>query len=114
MLICLGVYFLVYLPLDFYITAALVGLVMGGIQSLSRSTYSKMLPPTKDHASYFSFYDVCDKIGTVLGTFVFGYVNEVTGSMRNSIVALVVFFVIGIILLRRLNKLDWNTLNLNK
>ena len=48
------------------------------------------------------------------GTFVFGYVNEVTGSMRNSIVALVVFFVIGIILLRRLNKLDWNTLNLNK
>ncbi len=114
MLICLGVYFLVYLPLDFYITAALVGLVMGGIQSLSRSTYSKMLPPTKDHASYFSFYDVCDKVGTVLGTFVFGYVNEVTGSMRNSIVALVVFFVMGIILLRRVNKLDWNSLNLNK
>ena len=114
MLICLGVYFLVYLPLDFYITAALVGLVMGGIQSLSRSTYSKMLPPTKDHASYFSFYDVCDKVGTVLGTFVFGYVNEVTGSMRNSIVALVVFFVMGIILLRRVSKLDWNSLNLNK
>jgi len=114
MLICIGVYFLVYLPLDFYITAAFVGLVMGGIQSLSRSTYSKMLPPTQDHASYFSFYDVCDKIGTVLGTFVFGYVNEVTGSMRDSIIALVVFFFIGIVLLRRVNKLNWYSLNLNK
>jgi len=114
MLICIGVYFLVYLPLDFYITAAFVGLVMGGIQSLSRSTYSKMLPPTQDHASYFSFYDVCDKTGTVLGTFVFGYVNEVTGSMRDSIIALVVFFFIGIVLLRRVNKLNWYSLNLNK
>lgn len=114
MLICIGVYFLVYLPLDFYITAAFVGLVMGGIQSLSRSTYSKMLPPTQDHASYFSFYDVCDKTGTVLGTFVFGYVNEVTGSMRDSIIALVVFFFIGIVLLRRVNKLNWHSLNLNK
>jgi UMF1 family MFS transporter len=101
MLICISVYFFVYVPFDFYITAAFVGLVMGGIQSLSRSTYSKLLPPTHDHASYFSFYDVCDKVGTVLGTFVFGYVNELTGSMRDSIIALVVFFIIGIYLLLR-------------
>ena len=103
-LICLGVYFLVYLPVDFYITAACVGMVMGGIQSLSRSTYSKLLPATHDHASYFSFYDVCDKVGTVLGTFVFGYMNEVTGSMRYSIIALVLFFGAGAWMLVRLQR----------
>ncbi|MBP7166896.1 MAG: MFS transporter [Bacteroidia bacterium] len=101
MLICTAVYKFVYVPFDFYLTAAFVGMVMGGIQSLSRSTYSKLLPPTNDHASYFSFYDVCDKVGTVLGTFIFGYINEITGSMRQSIVALIVFFIIGIILLLR-------------
>ncbi len=89
--------------------AAVVGLVMGGIQALSRSTYSKLLPETIDHASYFSFYDVCDKVGTVLGTFIFGYINEFTGSMRDSIVMLALFFLIGIILLMRIQKL--NTLN---
>lgn len=81
--------------------AAVVGLVMGGIQSLSRSTYSKLLPETIDHASYFSFYDLCDKFGTVLGTFAFGYINELTGSMRNSIIVLAAFFVLGILLLLR-------------
>lgn len=104
MLICIGVYFFVYLPVHFYITAACVGMVMGGIQSLSRSTYSKMLPPTRDHASYFSFYDVCEKTGTVLGTFAFGFINEMTGSMRHSIVALVIFFAIGVVLLVRLGR----------
>lgn len=79
--------------------AAVVGLVMGGVQSLSRSTYSKLLPETLDHASYFSFYDVCDKIGTVIGTFAFGFINEMTGSMRSSIIVLAVFFVIGLFLL---------------
>ena len=74
---------------------------MGGIQSLSRSTYSKLLPETIDHASYFSFYDLCDKFGTVLGTFAFGYINELTGSMRNSIIVLAAFFVLGILLLLR-------------
>lgn len=83
--------------------AAVVGMVMGGIQSLSRSTYSKLLPETKDHASYFSFYDVCDKIGTVVGTFAFGFINELSGSMRNSIVVLAIFFIVGIILLLRVN-----------
>jgi len=90
----------------FIILAAIVGLVMGGIQSLSRSTYSKLLPDTIDHASYFSFYDVCDKMGTVLGTFAFGFINELTGSMRNSILGLATFFLIGIFLLLRIGKLN--------
>src|SRR5258706_1012999 len=88
----------------FIIIAAFVGMVMGGIQSLSRSTYSKLLPETRDHASYFSFYDVCDKVGTVTGTFMYGYVIEATGSMRNSIIGLILFFIIGLILLLRLPK----------
>ena len=88
----------------FIILAAVVGLVMGGIQSLSRSTYSKLLPETIDHASYFSFYDVCDKMGTVLGTFAFGFINELTGSMRNSILVLGSFFLVGIFLLLRVGK----------
>jgi UMF1 family MFS transporter len=88
----------------FIVIAAFVGMVMGGIQSLSRSTYSKLLPETTDHASYFSFYDVCDKVGTVAGTFMYGFVIEATGSMRNSIIGLIVFFIIGLILLLRLPK----------
>ncbi len=86
-------------PVQFYLLAGLVGAVMGGIQSLSRSTYSKFLPATKDHASYFSFFDVCDKVGIVLGTLTFGLVYEQTGSLRNSALALGIYFVIGIILL---------------
>jgi UMF1 family MFS transporter len=96
--ICIFAY-LTYTPMQFYILATCVGLVMGGIQSLSRSTYSKLIPPTKDTASYFSFYDVCDKIGTVIGTLSFGYVAEFFGGMRNSVLALMVFFIIGGILL---------------
>jgi UMF1 family MFS transporter len=96
--ICVFAYFTqtVY---QFYGVAFCVGMVMGGIQSLSRSTYSKLLPPTKDTASYFSFYDVCDKIGTVVGTLTFGYISEFFGGMRNSILSLIVFFIIGGILL---------------
>ena len=88
----------------FMMLAAVVGLVMGGIQSLSRSTYSKLLPKTIDHASYFSFFDVCDRLGTVLGTFAFGYINEITGSMRTSIIVLATFFIVGLILLLRMRK----------
>ena len=77
----------------FYLLAVLVGLVMGGIQSMSRSTYSKLLPETQDTTSFFSFYDVTEKIAIVLGIFTFGYLEELTGSMRNSIIALGVFFV---------------------
>jgi len=88
----------------FIAIAVVVGLVMGGIQALSRSTYSKLLPETIDHASYFSFYDVCDKMGTVLGTLAFGLINEYSGSMRNSILVLGCFFVIGIIFLLRVRE----------
>jgi len=74
---------------------------MGGIQSLARSTYSKFLPETTDTASYFSFYDVTEKIAIVIGMSVYGIIDQVTGSMRNAIVFLGIFFVIGLILLLR-------------
>lgn len=90
---------------QFYVLAFLVGLIMGGIQSLSRSTYSKLLPETKDHASYFSFYELTDKVGTALGTAIYGLIANLTGSMRNSIFALVIFFVIGILFLNVLRKI---------
>ena len=94
-LICVCVFLFINTPNEFYFTAAAVGLVMGGIQALSRSTYSKLLPETKDHASYFSFFDVSEKIGIVIGTFCFGYIEGFTGSMHQSVLALIVFFVIG-------------------
>jgi UMF1 family MFS transporter len=84
---------------EFYLLATVVGFVMGGIQSLSRSTYSKLMPETKDTASYFSFYDVTEKVAIVIGMFSFGYINEFTGSQRSSVLALMVFFIIGLIFL---------------
>ncbi|MDO6433975.1 MFS transporter [Flavitalea sp. BT771] len=82
---------------SFYALALAVGLVMGGIQSLSRSTYSKLMPETKDTASFFSYYDLTEKIAIVIGMFTFGFLEERTGSMKNSILFLVVFFAIGLI-----------------
>jgi UMF1 family MFS transporter len=102
--ICVGTYLYVDTPLSFYVDAAFVGLVMGGIQSLSRSTYSKLLPETQDHASYFSFYDVCEKVGIVIGMFLFGYIERMTGSMRSSILVLIVFFVVGFVVLLTIPK----------
>jgi len=96
--ICVFAYFVVS-PYEFFITAGVVGLVMGGIQSLSRSTYAKFLPETKDTTSYFSFYDVSEKIGIVIGMGIFASVEVITGSMRNAILFLVVFFLIGLVLL---------------
>lgn len=84
---------------QFYVLAVVVGFVMGGIQSLSRSTYSKLMPTTKDTTSFFSFYDVTEKIAIVIGMFSFGYITEITGSQRNSVLALIVFFILGLILL---------------
>src|SRR5690554_1961490 len=101
--ICVIAYF-IYLPLHFYITAAFVGLVMGGIQSLSRSTYSKLLPKTTDTTSFFSFYDVSEKIGIVIGMALYGFIDQITGSMRNSIVFLATFFIVGVLLLFRIPK----------
>ena len=78
---------------------------MGGIQSLSRSTFSKYIPAgTKDTSSFFSFYDISEKLGIVIGMFSYGFIEQITGSMRNSIVALVVFFIIGLILLFQVPK----------
>jgi UMF1 family MFS transporter len=96
--ICIAAYY-TKTVMQFYMVAFAVGMVMGGIQSMSRSTYSKLLPETSDTASYFSFYDVCDKVGTVIGTLSFGYVGEFLGGMRNSVLALMIFFIIGFILL---------------
>jgi len=97
--ICAFAYF-VQTDYQFYLLAFFVGMVMGGIQSLSRSTYSKLIPKeTSDHASYFSFYDVVEKISLVLGTFSYGIIEQLTGSMRNSIFALMIYFVIGLVVL---------------
>lgn len=101
--ICIYAYFLIT-PMDFYIAAGCVGLVMGGIQALSRSTYSKFIPQTTDTTSFFSFYDVAEKIGIVIGTFLYGFVAQFTGSMRNSTMFLGLFFLIGMFLLTRVNK----------
>ncbi len=98
MLICVYAYFITTAT-QFYIVATVVGLVMGGIQSLSRSTYAKLMPETKDTASFFSFYDVTEKIAIVIGMFSFGFIEEITGSMRNSILALIGFFVAGMVIL---------------
>jgi UMF1 family MFS transporter len=85
----------------FFGLAACVGLVMGGTQALSRSTYAKLLPETADHASFFSFYDVSFYLATVLGTMAFGLVNQLTGDIRNTIIAIGSFFVAGALLLLR-------------
>ncbi|SMD32812.1 MFS transporter, UMF1 family [Reichenbachiella faecimaris] len=104
--ICILAYFIADKTV-FYGLAGLLGLVMGGIQSISRSTYSKLIPEgTKDTASYFSFYDVTEKFAIVLGTLGFGYILQLTGTMRNSMLFMGLFFVIGLIILSRakLNK----------
>jgi UMF1 family MFS transporter len=102
--VCFAAYH-VSTAMQFYVIAAVVGLVMGGIQSLSRSTYSKYIPEkTADTASFFSFYDVTEKLAIVAGLVSFGYIEELTGNMRNSIIALTAFFILGLIFLLLLNR----------
>lgn len=101
-----GFAFLITLPMHFYIMATVAGFVMGGIQALSRSTYSKLLPETLDTASFFSFYDVAEKIGIVIGMCIYGIIDQRTGSPRSAFIVLGVFFVIAIFLLRRVPKKD--------
>ena len=96
--ICLAGYFVQGKGL-FYGVAAAVGLVMGGIQSLSRSTYAKLIPSREDVTSYFSFYDILEKLAIVLGTFIFAGLNQLTGSMRLSLLALSLFFALGMVVL---------------
>ncbi|HZX57201.1 MAG TPA: MFS transporter [Mucilaginibacter sp.] len=97
--VCIAAYFTTT-SMEFYILAMVVGLVMGGIQSLSRSTYSKLIPQDiPDSASFFSFYDVTEKIAIVGGMFSFGLVDDLTNSMRNSTLVLCSYFIAGLILL---------------
>lgn len=96
---CAFAYYFVYDEINFYILASIVGFVMGGTQALSRSTYSKFLPETTDNASFFSFYDITEKIGIVIGMVIFGYVESSSGDMRLAVVALIAFFVIGFLAL---------------
>ena len=87
---------------SFYIMAVFLGFVMGGIQSISRSTYSKLIPnDTKDSASFFSFYDITEKLGIVIGTLLYGLIDQLTGNMRYSMLFMTVFFVIGFFVLNK-------------
>lgn len=110
-LICFAAYLLdkdnKYIDLQFYSLGGAIGMVLGAIQSLSRSTYSKLLPETEDHATYFSFFDVTEKIAIVVGTFIFGFVGSITNSMRNSIFILAIFFLLGYIVLSFVQKTEY-------
>jgi len=109
MLICLAAYF-VQDKTQFYVIAAMVGMVLGGIQSLSRATYAKLLEnKQQDLTSYFSFYDFMMKISVVGGTFIFGAVEQLTGGMRNSVLALTVLFAVGAVLLASIKMHDLKT-----
>ena len=99
--LCLGAFFITK-PYEFYIAAGLVGMVMGGIQALSRSTFSKMIPETENPTSYFSFYDVSQKVSIVFGMTLFAFLDQITGSMRVSILIFVIIFLIGAFLLNKI------------
>ena len=98
-ILCLVAYFVKY-PIEFYIIAGFVGMVMGGTQALSRSTYSKLIPNTENTCSYFSFYQMSMIVSVVLGTFMSGVVDQLTGSIRNSIMIFAIVFILGALLLR--------------
>ena len=100
-LLCVFAFF-IKSPVEFYIAAAGVGLVVGGIQALSRSTYSKFIPKTKETTSFFSFYDVTEKVGIVVGMVIFGSIDQITGSMRNAILLFIILFLAGALLLSRI------------
>mgnify|MGYP000195971657 CR=1 FL=1 len=100
MMVCIGTYF-IQNTLQFYAFGGLVGLVLGGIQSLARSTYSKILPITEDHTTFFSFFDVTEKVALIVGTLTFSVINQMIG-MRASALALAIFFIIGLVLMYRL------------
>ena len=104
--------FFIRTPYEFYLAAGGVGLVMGGIQSLSRSTYSKLIPQTNKTTSFFSFYDVTQKVGIIIGMMIFGTIDQITGSMRNSVLFFLILFILGALLLTRIpNRFFKNDLN---
>lgn len=112
-IVCLAIYFTdaksQFIDLQVYLLGAGIGMVLGATQSLSRSTYSKLLPETEDHATYFSFYDVTEKIAIVLGTFIFGFVGAISDSLKNSIFILAIFFLLGYIVLSFMKKVEINS-----
>lgn len=108
-LVCIGAYY-THTATEFYIVAAIVGLIMGGIQSLSRSTYSKLMPETHDTASFFSFYDVTEKLAIVIGMLSFGFIDSIM-DMRSAIIALITFFAIGSFILFRAIRLQKMSIN---
>ena len=100
-IVCFGAW-QVQNKVQFYIIGVVVGIVMGGIQSLSRSSYSKLIPEkTKDVTSFFSFYDILEKFAIVLGTFIVGFSEQITGDIRNSALALLILFIVGLIILSK-------------
>jgi UMF1 family MFS transporter len=103
--ICVGSYF-IQNAFHFYVAGFCIGMVMGGIQSLSRSTYSKFIPKTENNAGYFSFFDVCEKLAMMCGLVMWGILDNVTGSMRNSIFALGGWFTIGLFMLMFVHRLE--------
>ncbi len=104
--VCIGAY-LTTNEYQFYLLATVVGLIMGGIQSLSRATYSKLIPDdTHDNTSYFSFYDVTYNVSIVIGTFSYGLIDQITGSMRNSALFLTTYFIVGMVLLLTVKSAD--------
>ena len=105
MLVCFAAYF-VQTASQFFLVGACLGFVMGALQSLSRSTYSKMLPPTEDHTTYFSFYDVMEKLATTFGMFSIGLLEALTGDLRNSALSLTVFFALGLIQIFRVRRFE--------
>jgi len=103
--ICVAAFYIDH-EFQFYGLAALVGLVMGGIQSLSRSTYSKLVPANEeDTASFFSFYDVTEKVAIVVGLFSFALIEQITNNIRYSALCLAIFFLLGLALLWRMLKI---------
>ena len=107
--LCISAYF-IYEPIEFYVVAGFVGLCMGGIQSVARSTYSQLIPETQETTSYFSFYDVAEKVGIVIGMLMYATLDQLTGSMRYAILFFVLIFLLGAILLIRLQRKDNKTL----
>lgn len=102
MLISFLAYF-IQSELQFYVLGAAVGLVLGGIQSLARSTYSQLLPPAQEHVVYFSFFDVAEKLATVLGMLAVGWLETLTGDLRLAAVLLSGFFAVAVVLWSRIS-----------
>jgi UMF1 family MFS transporter len=91
----------------FYALGIVLGFVLGATQSIGRSTYSKLLPDTHDHATYFSFYDVTEKLAIVLGMFVFGFLIHLTNSMQYSVLILALFFAIAYFILNKIKATEY-------